>query len=198
MKSSTAIGIVLALLALPCSAADGNGGAKSQGPDSDVKVVSMLRRTADSGNAEALRQLGFRYYHGDGVAQDNAKAVALFEKAAAAGDTESASNLGKMYEHGMGVLQDDGRATEWYRRAAEMGEPQSQFTLSVMYYKGQGVPQDRVEAAKWWNIAIARGGKHAEQIRGMVESAVAKLTQEEIAEGKRRSAEWLNVHQDMK
>ena len=81
MKSSAATGILLALLTLPCSAADGKGGTKSQGPDSDAKVVNTLRRAADKGNAEALRQLGLRYYHGDGVAQDSAKAVSLFEKA---------------------------------------------------------------------------------------------------------------------
>jgi hypothetical protein len=67
-----------------------------------------------------------------------------------------------------------------------------------MYYKGQGLMQDRVEAAKWWNIVIARGGKQAENIRGMVESAEAKLTPEEIAEGRQRSAEWLKTHQDVK
>jgi hypothetical protein len=63
-----------------------------------VGVLLMCPCAAADGNAEAQRRLGFRYYHGDGVAQNNAKATVLFEKAAAAGDTESASNLAMMYE----------------------------------------------------------------------------------------------------
>ena len=169
-------------LMLPCAAADLAGGATGS---------IAIDRAAASGNAEAQRRLAFRYYHGEGVAQNNAKAVAWFEKAAATGDTESTSNLAKMYEYGMGVAQDDKRAAEWYRRAAELGEASSQFSLSVMYYQGQGLSQDRVEAAKWWNIAIGHGGAWAEKIRATVESAEARLTPAESAEGKRRATEWL-------
>jgi TPR repeat protein len=93
MKFSAAIGIVGVLLTLPCSAADVKGGAKSQGADNDAKAASAIRRAAENGNAEALRKSGFRYYHGEGVAQDNAKAVALFEKAAAANLNSSTSAL---------------------------------------------------------------------------------------------------------
>jgi len=156
-----------------------------------VGVLLMFPCAAADGNAEAQRRLGFRYYHGEGVKQDNAQAAALFEKAAAAGDVESASNLARMYEFGMGVTQDDNRAAEWYRRAAELGEPSSQFRLSVMYYQGQGVARDRVEAAKWWNVAMAHGGEWLERVRASIESAEGKLTPEEISEGKGRAAAWL-------
>jgi TPR repeat protein len=95
-----------------------------------------------------------------------------------------------MYEYGMGVAQDESRAASWYRKAAELGDPVAQFSASVMYYKGQGVPQDRIEAAKWWTLAMAKGGEYAEKMRPSVESAQGKLSTEEIAEGKRRAAEW--------
>ncbi|TRZ96708.1 MAG: sel1 repeat family protein [Rhodocyclaceae bacterium] len=193
MKLATVIGIMGVLLIFPGAAADLKGGVGPSTPIDDGRSLTALRRAAASGNAEAQRRLGFRYYHGEGIAQDNAQAVALFEKAAAGGDTESASNLGRMYEFGMGVKQDDHRAAEWYRRAAELGEPSSQFRLSVMYYQGQGVARDRVEAAKWWNLAMAQGGEFTARIRASVESAEGKLTLEEIAEGKQRAALWLKL-----
>ncbi len=94
----------------------------------------------------------------------------------------------------MGVAQDDARAAGWYRKAAELGDPGSQFRASVMYYKGQGVVQDRVEAAKWWTLAMAKGGGFAQSIRPSVESAEAKLTAEELAEGRRLAADWTKAH----
>jgi len=140
--------------------------------------------------AAAKRRLGFMYYHGEGVPQDDKRAVALFEQAAEAGDIESAANLGKMYEYGMSVVQDDARAAQWYRKAAELGDPTSQFNASIMYYKGRGVERDVVEAAKWWTLAMSHGDKWKATFWPSIESAEAKLTPDEIAEGRRRAAEW--------
>ena len=174
MKISASAGVLVTLLAMPCLAGDPGAAPKA--------------------DPEAQRRLGFKYYHGEGVKRDHERAVALFEKAADGGDIQSASNLAKMYEFGMGVQQDEGRALAWYVRAAEMGEPLSQFSASAMYYQGRGVAKDRVEAAKWWTIAMAAGGQFAEKIRPGVESAQAKLTPEENAEGERRAAVWLAAH----
>ena len=53
--------------------------------------------------------------------------------------------------------------------------------------------RDPIEAAKWWTLAMMTGGAFAERIRPSVESAEGKLTQDEIAEGKRRAAEWVKA-----
>jgi TPR repeat protein len=172
-RNRVAVAMVGMLLALPCLAGDLEEGIR-------------------------LRRLGFTYYHGQGVKQDNQRAVALFEKAAGLGDIESAFNLGKMYEYGMGVEQSDSRAATWYRKGAELGDAESQFNAGVMYYKGQGVAADRAEAAKWWTVAMMKGGKFAEKIRPSVESAQGKLTADEIAEGQRRAAEWIKARQSGK
>lgn len=168
------VAALVTLCALPCVAGEQSLGAQA--------------------NAEAQRRLGFRYYHGEGVKQDNKRAVALFERAAEGGDIESAFNLAKMYEFGMGVQQDDRLATTWYVRAAEMGSRSAQFSASVMYYLGQGVASDRAEAAKWWTLAMGAGGDFAEKIRPTVESAQGKLSPAELDEGKRRAAQWLAIH----
>ena len=193
MNSMATLGTIGALLLTSCAYGDLQEGIQSHERNDYAAAASAFGRASANGNAEALRRLALMYYHGEGVTQDNAQAVALFEKAAAGGDAESASNLARMYEFGMGVVQDDGQAAKWYLRAAELGEQSSQFRLSAMYYQGQGVAKDRVEAAKWWTIAMAPGGEGAERIRVSVESAQAKLTPAEIAEGQRRAAQWLGA-----
>ena len=198
MRTRLTIGVVSLLLTAHCLAGDLEDGARLYEQKRYAQAIAAFQRAAAAGNTEAQRRLGFMYYHGEGVAQDNVRAVALFETAASAGDTLSASNLGMMYEHGMGVGQSDSQAASWYRKAAEFGDARSQFTTSVMYYKGQGVPKDRVEAAKWWTVAMSQGGAVAEMVRRSVESAQAKLTPEENAEGERRAQEWLAVHRAKK
>lgn len=194
MKTRITICIVSALFAVSCFAGDLEKGNSLHARRDYAGAMAAFGKSAASGNAEAQRRLGFMYYHGEGVAQDNKRAVTLFESAAKAGDAESALNLGTMYEHGMSVAQSDALAAAWYVAAAELGEPNSQFAASVMYYKGQGVARDRVEAAKWWTVAMSQGPVWERRIRPMVESAEAKLTADENAEGKRRAAEWLSAH----
>jgi len=96
-----------------------------------------------------------------------------------------------VYEYGLlGATPDESRSTQWYRAAAERGHRLAQFESSVAYYKGQGVATDRAEAAKWWTIAMANGDSVPDWMRVSVESAQAKLTPEELAEGQRRAKEW--------
>ena len=194
MKTRLAIGIASALFAASCFAGDLEKGISLHGHKNYAGAMAAFGKAAAGGNAEARRRLGFMYYHGEGVAQDNKRAVTLFESAAKAGDAESARNLGTMYEYGMSVDQSDALAAAWYLKAAELGEPNSQFAVSVMYYKGQGVTRDRIEAAKWWTVAMSQGPVWERRIRPMVESAEAKLTADENAEGKRRAGEWLKGH----
>ncbi|MEO8103530.1 MAG: tetratricopeptide repeat protein [Betaproteobacteria bacterium] len=198
MKTGIVILVGSALFAVSCFAGDLEKGVALHERKDYASALKAFGKAAASGNAEAQRRLGFMYYHGEGVAQGNKRALALFEKAAKTGDVESARNLGTMYEHGMSVDQNDALAASWYTVAAELGEPNSQFAASVTYYKGQGVARDRIEAAKWWNVAMSQGPVWERRIRPMIDSAEAKLSAEENAEGKRRAAEWLSTHNTRK
>jgi TPR repeat protein len=191
MRARLAIGVLSLTLAAPCLAGALEDGSRLYDQKRYAQAITAFRKAAVAGNSEAQRRLGFMYYHGEGVAQDNKRAVALFETSANAGDIMSASNLGMMYEHGMGVDQNDALAASWYRKAAELGDSRAQFTTSIMYYRGQGVPQDRIEAAKWWTLAMMQGGAVGDMVRRSVESAQSKLTPEQNAEGERRANEWL-------
>ena len=178
------------LLLASAQAGDLEDGIKFHERAAYAKSIAAFERASAKGSTEAQRRLGFMYYHGEGVAQDSKRAISLFEKAAKGGDVESAHNLGTLYEYGMSVTQDKGRAAEWFGRAADLGEPYAQFRLSVMFYQGEGVTRDRVEAAKWWNVAMNNGQTWERRFLPLIESAQAKLSAEENAEGKRRADEW--------
>ena len=128
MRTRATIRVLSLLLAAPCFAGDLEDGVRLYDQKRYAPSITAFEKAAVGGNAEAQRRLGFMYYHGEGVAQNNQRAVTLFETSASAGDILSASNLGMMYENGMGVDQDDARAASWYRKAAELGDSRSQFT----------------------------------------------------------------------
>ena len=65
--------------------------------------------------------LGFCYYQGIGVEEDNDQAFHWFEKAAAQGYPRALQLLGECYENGYGVEQDEAKAAQLYRQAHEQG-----------------------------------------------------------------------------
>ena len=145
---------------------------------------------AQDASADASRNLGMRYYRGEGVPLDYDKAVLHLGRAVAQGDTEAANILGKMYEFGMGVKEDAALSAKWYIAGAELNDPSSQFHASIAYYKGAGVPRDRALAAKWWTLAMGHGEWFQKRYWPSIESAEAELTREELAEGRRLASEW--------
>ncbi len=114
-RTRATIRVLSLVLSAPCFAGDLEDGVRLYDQKRYAPSVTAFERAAVGGNVEAQRRLGFMYYHGEGVAQNNQRAVTLFETSASAADILSASNLGMMYEHGMGVDQDDARAASWYR-----------------------------------------------------------------------------------
>jgi TPR repeat protein len=191
MKTAAAIGMLFAGVALPVLGGPLEDGIKAHERGDYTKALREFKAAGAQGNAEAQRRLGFMYYHGEGVTTDDARALSLFEKAADAGDVESMSNLAKMYEYGMSVAPDIARAAEWYRKAADRGDVGSQMDLGILYYMGRGASLDRVEAVKWWMLVLKKGGAFAAALRPQIESAEGKLTPEELAEARRRAAEWI-------
>ena len=79
-------------------------------------------------------------------------------------------------------------AARWYRKAAEHGDAAAQCMLGVYYVQGRGVPMDVVEGYKWLNIAATEGDTNAISQRDALQS---KMTREQIAEGQRRSGDFL-------
>ncbi|MCP4696956.1 MAG: sel1 repeat family protein, partial [Gammaproteobacteria bacterium] len=61
------------------------------------------RLAAEQGNADAQKNLGAMYKHGQGATQDYKEAVKWYRMAAEQGNVYAQDNLGDMYYLGQGV-----------------------------------------------------------------------------------------------
>ena len=136
----------LAALGLPVQAQDA--------PSAAQKLVD-LRASAEAGDADAQTNLGYRYFIGWGVQEDDVEAVAWYRLAAEQGHAGAQVNLGVMYANGLGVPEDDVEAVAWYRLAAEQGDTTAQVNLGLVYANGLGVPENDIEAAAWYRLDIS-------------------------------------------
>ncbi len=76
-------------------------------------AYEVLAQYADSGDAEISGVIGYCYYGGWGVEQDDAKAAEYLSIAADADISEAQYMMGILYEYGYGVEQDDVKAAEY-------------------------------------------------------------------------------------
>src|SRR6056297_1093709 len=70
---------------------------------SQKKSVKWFLEAANSGNIDALYQLGLAYYNGKGVDRNYRQALNYFKKAADLGSRNAQFDVAKMYQHGIGV-----------------------------------------------------------------------------------------------
>jgi TPR repeat protein len=153
-----------------------------------VEAVKWYRKAAEQNYAEAQYSLGFCYATGESVAKDAVEAVKWFRKAAEQHYAKAQTGLGYSYVTGQGVEKDCLEAVKWYRKAAEQNYAVAQSNLGICYANGEGVAKDEVEAYKWMRLAAAQGNEGAKTVITKLEG---KLSQEQIAEGKRRANDWL-------
>ena len=124
----------------------------------------MYRRAAEMGDLEAMCNLGYCYYNGQGgLRKDETKVVEWYKKAAEAGNARAMCNLGVCYENGNGGLtKDEAKAVEWYQKAAEAGEATAMCYLGVCYeYGNGGLTKDEAKAVEWYQKAAEAGNAGA-------------------------------------
>ena len=82
-------------------------------------ALRKFRPLAKQGLASAQSSLGWMYYGGQGVTQNDKTAVKWYRLAAEQGDAPAQYSLGVMYENGLGVPQDDKTALKWFTLSAK-------------------------------------------------------------------------------
>ena len=127
-------------------------------PDS----LSLLRASAEDGDAMAMNELATAYADGRGVARDGSAAASWYRKALERGELRAAVGLGALYESGLGVPKDPIEALRLYRRAAEAGLPGGHLKVGDAYKEGRGVRKNLGQAIAHWRIA-AEGGHEIAQ-----------------------------------
>lgn len=85
-------------------------------------VFQEALRKAQQGDAEAQFDCGERYFHGDGVPQDDAEAFRWFLKGAEQGHVQAQASTGLLYAIGRGVEKNLLEAYRWISLAAAKDE----------------------------------------------------------------------------
>ena len=186
-----AIGLMLAVPALPATAQDYAKGAAAHGYGDYATALKEWWPLADQGDAEAQHSLGLMYKRGQGVPQDDVEAVKWLRKAAEHGHAGAQHGLGLTYTRGQGVPQDDVEAVKWCRKAAEQGNVDAQYTVGLRYSQGQGVRQNIVQAYMWWTVAALEGHQKADAFR---DSAARHMTPAQISRAMALARKWWAKH----
>lgn len=92
----------------------------------DRRNRKKLEKSAESGNSEAMYQLGLLYYDGNTVKRDYRKAVELFTPAAEKGHPKAQNNLGVIYGKGQGTTKNVVTSYMWFTLASLQGGEESE------------------------------------------------------------------------
>lgn len=162
MKHSFFIILCLSLFSIS-SIADSNEGkeylrkanAYYEAGNYDTAVAYYLK-AAEFDEVEAMFNLGYALYHGEGIAQDYPSAVMWFKRAANMEYPKAEYNLAFCYMNGKGVPCDYDKALKLLLSSAKHGFDQAQLTLSECYEHGVLVEQNMNESQKWKQKAEAQ------------------------------------------
>jgi hypothetical protein len=95
--------------------------------ENEAQAVELLRRSAKSGNVEAMYQLGNVFTFGQqaaGMVDDaDLEAARWYHQAALAGNRDAQYSLGLAFMSGKGVVKDSKEAAYWMEKAAKAGHP---------------------------------------------------------------------------
>ena len=94
-----------------------------------TRYFERVLAKAESGDVEAMVELGDCYSSGIGVRSNGSKSLTWYKKAAEIGNSEAMKNIAEAYRHGYGVKRDEAKAKEWYCKAANSGNKEAQATL---------------------------------------------------------------------
>lgn len=119
-------------------------------------TLDQLQAKAESGDVEAINEVGRRYYDGIDVKQDGGEAAKWFRKTASQGNADGQYGLGLFYATGAGETNSK-EAVSWFLKAAEQGHSSAQNFLGVCYLEGKGIPQSDTEAARCFKRSAEQG-----------------------------------------
>lgn len=99
--------------------------------------LKWYRMAAEQGYIRAQKQLGFIYYNGLRVAENDEEAFKWYSLAAVQGDAEAQFMLGTMYMSGEGINKDVDKARDWLYMAGDRGYESARETLKQIEKKKQ-------------------------------------------------------------
>jgi len=98
-------------------------------------AIYWWKKSATSGNAEAMYQIAHAYLFGGtaakSVADPDREAAIWYFQAASAGHAEAAYTLGLLFLAGKGVVEDRDEAIRWFRSASNKGHAEARKALET-------------------------------------------------------------------
>ena len=170
-------------------------------------MLALAAVTAGAQTGDSLIQLKAAAEAGDPAAQtsmaqrDSAQAESWYRKAAAQDYAPAEGKLGNILimraSMGIGLNPETQavvarEALKWTGLAASQGDHQGQSDLAQVCYQGKWVKQDLVAAYQWSELA-SQGvpyQPYAIMAQTVRDAAILKMTAKQLAEGKRRVAEF--------
>jgi TPR repeat protein len=125
-------------------------------------------KSAESGFADAMRNLARHYRTGLGIPRNDSLALFWSEKAVSAGSMDAIVDIGRMYEQGLSGVRNPGEALRLYRAAADSGSALGMNMLGRAYQESLGVRRDYAQARTWYFKGACAGSPEAMNNLGLL------------------------------
>lgn len=119
-------------------------------------AMQWFRKSAATGDGDAMNNIGLMYAAGRGVKPNFTKAMEWFQKGAAAGSGRAMYSIGLHYVTGLGLKKDHPKALAWFRKSAAAGYGRAMFEIGWLYTIGVGVEKNPAKAKSWFSKAMQR------------------------------------------
>ncbi len=143
-----------------------------------LEQVEHWHAQAETGDANALFNLGQYFRRGIGIQPDPQRARGYYQQAAELGHAGAQLNLGTLYYFAPDKPNLE-QVLYWWGKAAHQGEPQAQYQLAVLSLK---LPQPQLlDALAWMTLARDNGHPQAEKALQQLKSSVPAAIQAGLA-----------------
>ena len=168
------------------------------------EIFECYKRAAEHGHVDAQHKLGECYELGRGIPVNDAEAFCWYLRAAELGSWDGMFDVGRCYVTGIGTSKNPDEALRWLLHFADPRITKAiwfmyraQIWISKIFLDAEHCRVDDVEAYKWLNLAATYlpqgeelfGMMSSEEERGYRDTLAGRMTNEQLREGQRRSAE---------
>tara|TARA_B100001057_G_scaffold421206_1_gene441993 strand:+ start:14213 stop:15325 length:1113 start_codon:yes stop_codon:yes gene_type:complete len=132
--------------------------------EEDAKILAAIKVRAERLDRDALKTLGFVYYHGMyGTKKDAGKAFTTFKKAAELDDSTAMSMYGTMLVDGIGTMPRPSMGMAFVGMAASKGSEHAISLIAHSYQTGtRGFIKNQHEAMRWFSMMASATHKDAD------------------------------------
>jgi len=126
-----------------------------------------MQRLAQTGNAQAIYNLGYMTQMGQGTAKDSSKAIKYYEDASNKGYAQASYTLAQIYETGeLGVAKDSNKFSQYIQKASAQGSDDATVKIATILF-AQKKPQSHQIALQKLAPLIRKGNYPAIQVKAL-------------------------------